>query len=846
MITFNQLRCNGTVNPPCVDDVPVLSWSYHAGFQRDVVQKTATVTLWEQDGPVVFSRKCRTAHMQYVCSDRLKPLTDYQWTVAVRLSNGEEITSPVQHFSTGLLGKPMAFYGARWIAGSKKYEDCALSFRREFCLEKPLVRANAYLFSSAWQKVCVNGIPQREDCWLLPANSSYKDRCLYEKYDITAALKSGQNGLEVLTGGGYNSRYSCFGWHLDCGKALIGFLELKYGDGTVEYIPTDDQWVLYSTQIPYCNIYNGEHFNAALEPVLLEQARIRRSPVPKTRFRSNEMPPVKVCRTVAPVSCRKQGRAYLYDMGENFAGVAKITLSAPRGTKITLQFSEMIYADGTQRLTTNRDIAARDVYICSGQGVETFTPAFTYHGYRYVTVSGIGPGVKILELVGLALSADVDNKSQFHCSDAVVNTIHHNARRGLRSNLMSIPTDCPSRGERTPCAMDSLCTEVANFWNFDVQSYYRKWLGDIAQGADTADDHGNPDWDGDKILLAHRLLKYCGDREIVKKYYADAKACLEMFQRNSPDGLWHEGFGDWCHLNENTWESFHGSVTVVNTCLYYLSCCQMVRMARLLKKDGDAARFAALADQVQKAFLDNLLHPDGTVNEGCQTEQVMALYTGILPEARREQVLEKLAEKLAAEPMDLGIFGMMAIAQVLPELGKSDLLLQLLHNPQYPGYLHQIANGATSLWEVWSFDGPMASHNHAMFAGIEDSFYSGFAGISPLEDGFARFRVKPAVPEAFSFVQCRVDTVSGLIGLSYQKHAAGLELSLDVPVNTQAQVQLPVPAGDWVLYDGELVVKEGVSGQDKTLCLDLGSGKYRLRLVRADLIAPNTVEAQWI
>ncbi len=845
MTSFDKLRCNGRENPACIDEAPVFSWNYQADHQRDVVQKFVTVEVFGETGQLLFSKRLRSSKMQYLWKARRTPLTVYRWRVTAELSNGQVLQSPMQSFGTGLLGRRMESYGAKWIAGRKKYEQCALSFRRQLVVEKPLHSASALLFSTAWQKVSVNGRELREDCRLLPANSSYSDRCLYEQYDLTEALHPGENALDVLTGAGYNSSYSCFGWRLECGKALLGLLVLRYQDGSVEYIGTDDRWDIYSSSITYCNIYNGEHYDATLTPRKLESARIRRSPVPKAKLEANEMPPIQVCRTVTPVRCTRKGSAWLYDMGENFAGVTKITLSAPKGTKITLQHSEMVYEDGSQRLTTNKEAQARDVYICAGDGPETYVPTFTYHGYRYVTVSGITPAVKMLEVTGLALSAEVSCASHFQCSDAVINRIHENAVRSLRSNLVSIPTDCPSRGERTPCAMDSLCTEVANLWNFDVQSYYRKWLGDINRGADTADDHGNPDWDGDKIILAYRLLSHCNDLETVRKYYPDMKRCLAMFEKGSPDGLWHEGFGDWCHLNEHTWETYHGSVTVVNTCLYYAICRQMALFARLLNQQADEAAFERLAQKVRGAFCETLLKPDGTVNTGAHTEQVMALYTRIVPEAQAPAVLAQLTRKLKTEPMDLGIFGIMALAEVLPRYRESQLLLELLHNPQYPGYLYQIANGATSLWEVWSFDGPMASHNHAMFAGIEDAFYGGLAGIRPLENGFAAFRVAPVMPEGMSYVNCTVETVSGQVRLSWVNHGAGLELSLSVPANTRAEVVLPTLTEPWALYDGEVrLSREQLPVEDGCVRLSVGSGRYCFRMVREALIAPNTPQTQ--
>ncbi len=842
MVTFHKILCNGRENPACIDKPPVFSWNYTSGCDRNITQKGYSVELLDADGRVLLAQNKRGSGTSYVCRAALAPLTDYCFRVTARMSDGQVLESPLQHFSTGLLGENMEQWGAKWIAGSQKYETAGLAFRRTWTVAKPVRRARAYLFATAWQRVEINGVTVREDCHMLPANSAYQQRCLYEMYELP--LRQGENTLQVLTGGGYNGSYSCFGWRLKCGKMLIGFVQIDYADGTAERIVTDESWELYSSPVTQCDIYDGECYDARVVPEKLENACVAASPVKKAVFQANEMPPVKVVRQVEPVSCRKDGSSRLYDMGENFAGVAKISLRAPRGTRITLQFSELVYNNGDQRTTTNCTIRARDEYICSGEGLETYMSEFTYHGYRYVKVSGLSAAVRDFQITGMALSAGAAWESRFVCSDGVINTIHANALRSLQSNLMAIPTDCPSRGERTPCAMDSQCVEIAGIWNFDLNAYYRKWLEDILLGADTANDHGNPDWDGDKILLAHRLLTYYNDREALARYYKPLKKCMQMFARTSQDGLWPEvGFGDWCHPNENTWESFHSCVKVVNTCLHYQTCRAMEEIAAVLGKTADAADYSAQAAQIQRAFVAAYLKDDGTVNDGIHTEQVLALDCGILPEDRQQQVLEKLCRQLEAEPMDLGIFGIAALARVLPRYGKTALLRQLLRQPEYPGYLYCIVNGATSMWEEWAFDGRMASHNHAMFAGIDEAFYGGFAGIRPLEHGFARFQVAPQLPQGMDFVDCAVETAAGVIRMAYHVHAAGTELKLSVPANTRAEVRLPWLPGQ-VLHDGEVIVP--AEAAEGTLRLTLGSGNYRLRLVEGRLLFENTFENRFV
>ncbi len=844
MIDFLNLRCNGLQEPDCIDKAPTFTWNYRNSYDRDVFQKYVTLTLFDAEGNALFSKKTMGRAMQYAYKGKLTPLSDYFWQITAKLSNGQTLESSRQHFATGLMGGKLEETGAKWIAGSKKYEHSAVSFRKKIAIRKPVRKASAYLFATAWQDVSVNGKLLKEDCYFLPCNSPYNEKCVYEKYDLTDALQVGENVLNILTGAGYNSNYSQWGWRVFCGKMLIGFVDICYADGTFQRIVTDGTWELYSSNIPYCDIYHGQHMDARLTEEKLEDVRTVSSPVKKAVFVANEMPPVKVLREIKPLSFKKVGNACLCDMGENFCGVAKISLRAPKGTKITLQFSELVYSNGDQRTTSNYKAKAQDWYICSGEGVETFLPRFASHGYRYVKITGLTSKVQDFRISGIFLSADVSSASYFRCSDAVVNAVHENTVRSLRSNLVTIPTDCPSRGERTPCAMDSQCVEVSDIYNFNMLSYYRKWVEDLALFTDTISDHGNPDWDGDQIMLADRLLSFCNDNDTYKRYYKKMAACLRSFARQSSDYLWYDGFGDWCHPNENTWETFHSSVPVVNTCLFYAVSRNMAKFAALMGKTEDAKEFCSLAENIQKAFLKTHLKPDGTVNDGTHVEQALTLYVQILPEDKVQAVVDQLAHKLRTEMTDLGIFGMMAVARVLPKYGHSDLLLDILHDPQYPGFLYCIANGATSLWEVWNFDGRMASHNHAMFGGIGEAFYAGFAGIKPLENGFTRFEVDPKIPEKLNFVECAVETVSGVIEMQYRKNAAGVELKLSVPANTQAEVYLPEIPGA-VLHDGEVIVEMGEKKNGR-IHLSLGSGNYDLRLVEGTLLFENTFENRYI
>ncbi len=847
MLEFNKIYCNGLSGPECIDNTPVFTWNFKTDYERNISQTSFVIEIFDDNKKPLFSCENEGDSMRFKYEGKLEPLSEYYWRVIAGLSNGETLISPMQHFCTGLLQGSFEAFGANWIAGSKPYEREAVSFKKTFCVAGEVASAAVYSFATSWQRLTVNGEAQKEGEYLTPLNSPYTEKCIYDKYDITSALKQGENEISLLLGGGHNANYSGWGWRITTGKALIAIIDITYENGEHERIVTDNSWLLYSSPITLGNIYDGEHYDATIVPARLENAAIIPSPVGNPVFTANETKPIKVIREIEPVNAKKTQDGILYDIGENVAGFAKIELSAPKGTKIGLQFSELVYNNGEQRTTTNVIAEAYDEYICSGNGIESYSPTFTYHGFRYVKVTGLSPNVEGFKIWGMALASDFKNESFFLCSDNTVNRIHENVRRSLESNLIANPTDCPVRDERTPCALDSIGEELPAIYNFDVQAFYNNWAENLIVGKFAATDHDNPDWDGDKILMAYRLLHLLGDSSLAEKYYGELKANVEHFASKCVDYECPcEGFGDWCHTNDNVFAHFYGSRITVNTNLLYKLTNQMAEISEYLKA-GDTEYYIELAKNIKNAFRKKYVDSGRLLDSGTQIDQIMALYSGILPESVREDVLQKFCQKLETEIPNLGIFGVAAMAEVLPRMGKSDLLLSFLRKPDYPSFSYQLANGATSLWEQWSFDGRMNSHSHVMFAGIENAFYRGFMGIKPLKHGFKSFEIKPQLPQEMNFISCAVETVSGTITADYADYSYGSEMKLTVPVNTKACVYIPHGGRNFSLLDGEVLLgNDSYQVKQQYVELELGGGFYNIRLVDNAYLFENTYENRFI
>lgn len=829
---INELFCNGRINPAGTGYDAVLSWNYSTDYRRDLTQSTFRIEVsLDKDFlmPVYDSGTVVSGEMNYDLGSVMKPESSrlYWWRVTAAGNDGQTAASRPAFFETALLDPGLwDSYGSYWITDKDEETAAPVFFNETERMSGRIKSARAYIYSFGFSYLYVNK-KRCSDRLLSPPNTRYDKRCLYQTYDITEQLSGDEKNLiEIYAGAGYGETYSKWGWRFMGKKGVRGVFLITFEDGRVTHFATDANWSIRTGKTEMCDIYNGETYNAAANGFTVHGVTADNSLAPSGTLFPDTMPNIVPYDSIAPVSSWETGDQTIFDFGVNIAGFAEITVEAERGTRITLEFAETVEPDGSWNPKTNRAALATDVYICSGAGREKWNPVYTYHGFRYVRVSGLKNAVSF-DITACAFCADLRATGSFGCSDAAVNRIHEHCLRSMRANFMSIPTDCPMRDERTPCSMDSQTTEEAAVYNFDMLSYYTKWAGDIAG------DGGNPDWAGDQIVLVWRLYRYYGDKSIVSRHYDKLKNFMLHLEKESDHYLWEKGFGDWCHPNNNTWDSFFGSVTAVNTCLFFSMAVKMEYLAGIMGSDEDAARFNRMALQIKSAFSERCIKEDGTVLSGEMTEQLMPLYFKMADEKTGKKIYGRLMEIVGQKNyMDTGIYGTMVLLDVLSEGGHYDKALELITQPAYPGFVWQIANGATSLWEQWAHSGSMHSHNHGFFAGIDASFYKRYGGVEPIKPAFRSFKVKPELPKAISWTECSLLTASGKIEVKTTCLSCGTEMNLTIPPNTSAEVWLPVPDGEYVLFDGERELDtSGFEQRGKYLRSVLGSGVYRFRAV---------------
>ena len=802
----------------------------------------------------------------------------YYWKV--RVWDKDEKMSPwskVAIFEMGLLN-PDDWRG-RWIEG-RSYGAPIISdpvqgtakmpygclFRKELGVDKDIARARVYVSGLGYYELRING-EKIGDSVLDPGWTDYKKRILYSTYDVSKYVKKGKNVVGIMLG---NGRYiKAYGYGQP--KTILQ-LNIEFTDGTSKSIVTDESWKAGQSPITENSIYDGEVYDARLEGLDWDTpfyddsdwdaVRIADEPggklVPQASF-----PPVKVTKIIQPMQITNpKPEMYIYDFGQNFTGWVRLCLSGARGTRVKLRYAELLHEDGMLNVVPNREAKATDTYILKGEGQEVYEPRFTYHGFRYVEVTGF-PGTPMLESIeGRVVHSAVEPTGGFVCSNSLINSIHKNVLWGQLSNLMSVPTDCPQRDERMGWMGDAQLTAEEAIYNFAMAGFYTKWLQDI--GDSQAQDGSVPDvvppywssypadpvWGTACVVIPWYLYQYYGDKRVLEKCYSGIKRWVEFLAGKATDYiLSYSKYGDWCPPAHIKPVDTPGELT--SAWYYYHDTLILSKIAAILGKSAEAKKYSQLSSKIKEAFNKKFLKDDHYAT-GSQTCNVLPLFLDMVPEEKQEAVLKNLIDDIVVTHgghLNTGIVGTRYLLDVLTKYGRVDIAYKLAVQTTYPGWGYMLREGATTLWERWEYldDGGMNSHNHIMFGGIDAWFYKVLAGINtdPASSGFGRIIIKPYLVGDLNYVSASFKTIRGMISSSWKKSDHSLILNVTLPVNTQARVSVPKmklgnvsikESGKTVWENGSYI--EGVAGiagaseNDEHITFQVGSGSYSFELLK--------------
>ncbi|MGI4787361.1 MAG: family 78 glycoside hydrolase catalytic domain [Janthinobacterium lividum] len=829
-LTPVSLRCEYKTNPLGIDTLtPRLFWTLEAPGERGARQ--TAYQIWVNEGELWDSGKVtssETTQIEYagmaLCSGQR-----VGWKVKVWDENDQptEWSEPA-FWQMGLLSE--SDWTAHWISlpGTRPQTDLLPPsyLRRTFHVSKPIARATAFATARGCYTLHLNGQRVSEDHFA-PGWTDYKKRIQYQTYDITTLIHSGDNALGALLGDGWYAGYIGFDQkrdHYGSRPELLAQIALEYADGSTETIETDSEWLGETGPIRFSDMLMGETYDARQEmpgwsAIGFDDAGWRSVQVEAAHDLSIQRVaqidlPVRLTEELTPKAITQPlAGTYLFDIGQNMVGWARLKVEGPAGTIVSLRFGEVLERDGSLYVDNLRGAKATDTYILSGSGAETYEPHFTFHGFRYVEVTGY-PGEPSLDsITGCVLHSEMPRTGTFECSEPMVNQLVSNIDWGQRGNFLSIPTDCPQRDERLGWMGDAQIFVRTAAGSRDVAAFFEKWMFDVVEGqsgegafsdvsprlVDFAD--GAPAWADAGVIVPWTIYQMYGDTRLLETHYAAMARWVDFLDANNPDHLWLNrrcnDFGDWLSIDADT------DKNVLATAYFAYDTSLLAKMAEVLGHAEDAARFTKIFDDIKAAFNTAYVTEDGRVTSDTQTAYVLALYFKLLPEALRPQAAQHLVSNIEAKNWHLstGFVGVGYLCPALTEAGYADVAYKLLLNTTFPSWGYSIQQGATTIWERWDGwteekgfqDVGMNSFNHYSLGSVGEWLQRYVAGIDtdPDQPGFAHLLLQPRPNHRLTSVNASFESIRGRIESAWKLDGGTFHWSVSVPANTTATATLP-------------------------------------------------------
>lgn len=898
-VTVLNLRCEYRSNPLGIDTPqPRLGWmlrsDHRADFQAAYQVLTASnpkklaqgdADLWDS-GKVMSGESIGVTYAG-------APLRSGQrvwWKVRMWDAAGKvSAFSAPAWFEMALLAP--SDWQAQWIqrqsAGplteAQMFEDDpAPLLRKEFTVDKHVARARAYVTGLGYYELRLNG-RKVGDQVLDPGWTSYAKRVLYSTFDVTDQVRRGANVVGVMLGNGWFNPLPLRMWgHINPRDALVigepramVQLVIEFTDGTRQVVATDPTWRAGDGPILRNSVYLGEVYDARREQPGWDKPGFDdshwRPAVPASEpklgpLRAQDAPPIRVTRTLKPVKLNEpKPGVFIFDFGQNFAGWARLRVAGPAGTCVRLRSGELLYPDGTLNGMTavcgqikagGKDYRYDGVgqpktafqlneYVLKGEGTEVFTPRFTFHGFRYVEVTGF-PGKPTLEsLEGLRLNSDVAGTGSFECSNELFNRIQQLVLWTELSNLFSVQSDCPHR-EKFGYGGDIVASSEMGLLNFDMARFYAKAAQDLVDDVrpnggftETApfvgisdeglgDMSGPVGWGTAQPLLLWQLRQYYGEQRLAAEQYETTKQWIRLLHARARDGILDNGISD------------HESLApkpraLTGTAFYYFNVKLFAQLARALGRDADALEAETQAQRIRAAFNRKFLESGtGRYDFASQACQAFALYHGLVPAAEQSAALDVLVRDIAAhkDHLTTGIFGTKYMLHALTDAGRADVAYGIVNQRTFPGWGHMLEKGATTLWEHWAFSDNTYSHNHPMFGSVSEWFYKALAGIQPAPDavGFDKIIIKPQPVGDLRWAKASYQSVRGPVSSTWEKTGHGFKLRVTIPANATATVHVPARDVTTVTESGRPAGRApGVSFlrmEGNAAVFAVGSGRY--------------------
>lgn len=828
MRIFN-VRINGYENPIGFSyDYIVCSWNVIETCSTKQKNVVIEVSIDKNFVNLRYKKEGQNLNMSGERLDvELKPRTTYYFRVTVIGNKDDQATSDINIFETG---KMQESWKADWIT-TKSEDTFSPVFVKPFLIEKKVTRARLYITGVGLFEAHINDEKVGEE-FLTPYLTDYETRIQTITFPVEDLLKE-KNQIEITTSHGWYMGWFGLG---DTDKnygdtmAVIAELHMEYEDGTTEIIITDDTWKYYGSDIEEAGIYIGEVYNRMLwdgkenvhKPVvvLTENKAEGTNNLKKSHIIDRLSLPILVKETIDVTEViRSPAGETILDMGQNFAGFISFYADFPKGTKIVLEFGEILQ-QGNFYNENYREARPQFTYISKGIP-EQVRPHFTYYGFRYVKVTGWEGKLDPTLFTGEVLYSNLSRTGYFNCSYDKLNRLYENTLWGLKSNFIDIPTDCPQRNERLGWTGDTQVFAPTASYHMDTRAFYHKFITDL-KDEQIKLKGGIPNffpntkkerdcssvWGDVATLLPETLYRFYGSKEEMENAYDMMKNWVDYIHvldvEQGEMNLFAFGFhfGDWLALDGATEHSFKGSTDdyYIASVYYYHSAQMVSKVAELLEKKEESKKYKKLAENIREAVLTEYFTPSGRLAIDTQSAYVIALKYGLFID--KEKVIKQFKERLKKDCYQIkcGFVGAPLLCTVLAENNMLDIAYDFLLKEEFPSWLYCVNLGATTLWERWNSvlpDGTinpagMNSLNHYAYGSVIEFVYGYIGGILPLEPGFTKAKIAPQPDIRLRHVNCRYDSTCGSYVCNWCINEDGtLQVHVEIPFNCTAELELP-------------------------------------------------------
>jgi alpha-L-rhamnosidase len=809
----------------------------------------------------------------------------------------------VQHFTAGTIVDGQLDLDSTGVVflGEKRLESPLL--RAETTLDGSIAEARAHVITLGYGELYINGERIGNEK-LNPAWTFYGDCVLYTTHDIGDVLREGNNAIGLWLGRGWFSK-SISNWNSFGAPRALMQLNITYEDGRTDAVVTNTSWRLGRGPIGENDIYDGETYDARREqsgwatPGFDDgdwnPAKESAPPGDDVKRRPQRTQPIEVTETLEPDSITKREDGHIVDFGQNHTGWVELSINgADAGDKITIKHAEILENRGTRGEDDPDDVVVddwemlpggsgdiytgnlrsadqTDVYIAKGADAEVYEPRFTYHGFRYAKVIGYPGELTADDIRSKVVHTGFEKAGSFAISSDDLQRVQESSVWSQRSLSQSLPIDCPQRNERMGWTGDAHMTARAQLFNFDTYRMFEKYMDDhdanqSPEGTQTdtiphayGGRPADPNWARTRVTMPWFMYLHSGDHHVLSERYEGMKKYVDYWSQTAENHIIPgeaNHYGDWLAPKE---AHISNDLALLNTFSHYQTTDILAQIAETLGKKDDAEQYRSRAEAIAEAFNNEFF--DSTTNSygsGDQTAYALPLFAGIVPDSREDEVVEGLVSKIRTDAdgkIGTGFVGTRPLLFTLVEHGYIETAYHIVSQPEEPGWVFMVRNGATTQWERWDAPdyGPgLNSLNHRNWTLISEWFYRVLAGINIAEPGFERINITPYVVDNLDHAGGEIDTIRGTVASRWERMKTpgkartrdGLALDVTIPGNTTATVRIPTLSGEKVRVreSGKSIWNNGhrtgrnhpgvreIRRDGDRVVVEVGSGEYQFEL----------------